>query len=317
MTQHEASLFRPLVAAVLAAAGTLSLSSAWAQSAGESTDAEPYVRAHMGVAAIGKTWDAAAFAETVRLYTAVQREVDWAGIRDPDTVSYGADPQQTLRLFRPEQGFSEPGPVIVFVHGNGLAERSDSVPGSEGLMYAHVGKLAAQFGGIGVTANYRTGPSATDRSGAEDLKLVLEWLDENIVPYGGDPDTVVLLANSEGATHAVRYLFDEDAQLATGPGIAAAILSSGLFGDVAPGLGSLIERYRGQRVPIALWSAEYDPARVEIGIAELYAQLCRKYQECPWFEQIRGHNHVSHIMSLGTADTSAQNALIRFYHTVR
>jgi hypothetical protein len=32
---------------------------------------------------------------------------------------------------------------------------------------------------------------------------------------------------------------------------------------------------------------------------------------------MHGHNHVSHILSLGTADTSAANALIRFYHTVR
>jgi hypothetical protein len=95
------------------------------------------------------------------------------------------------------------------------------------------------------------------------------------------------------------------------------ILSSGLFGDAAPELAGLIDRYRGERVPLALWSAEYDTAPVEIGIAELYAQLCRKYQDCPWLEQLQGHNHVSHVMSLGTPDDAVQNALIRFYHTVR
>ena len=145
----------------------------------------------------------------------------------------------------------------------------------------------------------------------------MEWIAAHIAAYGGDPRTVVLLANSQGATNAATYLFDEGLQTKAGPGLAAAVLSSGLFGDAAPGLRSLIERYEGQRVPIALWSAQYDPAAVEIGIAALYEQLCRKYQQCPWFEQLHGYNHVSQIMSLGTSDTSVQNALIRFYHTVR
>jgi hypothetical protein len=43
----------------------------------------------------------------------------------------------------------------------------------------------------------------------------------------------------------------------------------------------------------------------------------RKYDGCPWSERLEGHNRVSHMMSLGTADTSALNALIGFYHTVR
>ena len=207
--------------------------------------------------------------------------------------------------------------MLVFLHGNGLGESDDVVPGSEGLLYSHVGKLGARFGGIGITADYRTGKSATKRSGAEDLKLVLEWITGHIASYGGDPGTVVLLANSEGATNAAEYLFDEHAQMETGPGIAAAVLSSGLFGEAAPRLASLVDSYRGPRVPIALWSAEYDTAPVETGVAALYEQLCRKYRQCPWLEQIHGHNHVSQIMSLGTPDTSVQNALIRFYHTVR
>lgn len=273
--------------------------------------------AREGIAAIGREWNAAAYAETIRLYTAVHREIEWPGVLEPETHAYGSEPQQTLRLFQPEAGFSEPGPVIVFLHGNGLGEESDTAPGSDGLIYSHIGKLGPTVGGIGITVSYRTGDAATDRSGVVDLRLALQWISENVGTYGGDVDTIVLLANSDGATIAARYLFDESVQLESGPAIAAAVLVSGLFGDPAPEMRRLIERYEGPRVPLALWSAGYDRGDVQAGIAEVYAALCRKYQDCPWLEQLHGHNHISHVLSLGTADMSVSNALVRFYHTVR
>jgi triacylglycerol lipase len=291
--------------------------SALAQSHAQAAAPDSGQQAREGVAALGRDWNAAAYAETIRLYTAVHREIEWPGVLEPETFAYGPAPQQTLRVFRPEAGFSEPGPVIVYLHGNGLGEDSDTAPGSEGLVYGHVGKLGAFYGGIGITLNYRTGDAATTGSGVTDLRLALEWIAENVAPYGGDPETIVLLANSEGASIAAHYLFDHEAQLASGPGIAVAFLTSGLFGEAAPDLQRLIDRYEGPRVPLALWSAGLDVGSVQAGIAEVYAAICRKYQECPWFEQMHGHNHVSHILSLGTADTSAANALIRFYHTVR
>lgn len=275
------------------------------------------IRAREGVATIGRRWDAAAFAETVSLYTAVHRDIEWPGLLEPEAFRYGPGEQQTLELFRPEQGFSEPGPVFVFLHGNGLGSSDRNVPRSDGLMYSHLGKLAATFGGIGVSMNYRSDPGETLESGAEDVRLVIEWVVEHIAPYGGDPDTIVLLGNSDGGTRVAAYLFDEELQMASGPGVAAAILSSVYFGNLQPAIEERVLTYRGERVPLALWVAEYDTARVSAGIADLHELLCRKYDGCPWFETIADHNHVSQVMSLGTSDTSVANSLIRFYHTVR
>lgn len=284
-------------------------------------DPEATAHALAGVAAIGKRWDTEAFAETVALYTDVHRDIEWPGVLEPETIHYGPDAKQTFELYRPEQGFSEPGPVFVFMHGNGLGNSDLVAPGSDGLIYSHIGKLAATFGGIGVTMNYRTdtgnGAGATLESGAEDLRLVLQWIVEHIAPDGGDPGTIVLLANSEGATRAAAYLFNEDWQMSSGPGVAAAMLSSGLFGALAPEIAESVDAYRGERVPLALWSGEFDTTEVADGIAALREQLCRKYADCPTFERLQGHNHVSHIMSLGTSDTSVLSSLIRFYHTVR
>ena len=279
--------------------------------------ADAVAAASSGVAAMGRTWNAAAFEETLRLYTAVHRSIEWPGVREPESFAYGPEAQQTLRLFRPTTGFSEPGPVIVFLHGNGLGEASDIAPGTEGLIYSHIGKLGPTVGGIGISVSYRTGAAASANSGVADLRLALGWIAENVGAYGGDAGTVVLLANSEGASIAARYLFDESAQLESGPGIAAAVLISGMFSDTVPELRRLIDRYQGARVPLALWSAGYDPGNVQAGIAEVYAAVCRKYQDCPWLERLHGHNHISHVLSLGTADMSVANELVRFYHSVR
>lgn len=283
-------------------------------------------RARDGVAALGRRWDSAAFAETVSLYTDVHRGVEWPGVLEPEVVRYGPDAEQTFALYRPEQGFSEPGPVFLFLHGNGLGDTNRIAPGSDGLIYSHLGKLGAVAGGIGVSMNYRyvsggagngDGTGARLEAGAEDLRLVIEWLVENISSYGGDPGTIVIVANSEGATTTAAYLFNEDWQPESGPNVAAAVLASGLFGSLAPEIERMALDYEGERVPLALWTAEYDTAEVADGIASLQETLCRKYDDCPWAEQLKGHNHVSHIMSLGTADTSVMNSLIRFYHTVR
>lgn len=271
-------------------------------------------RARDGVATIGRRWDQAAFEETVALYTDVHRDVEWPGVPEPELVRYGPAAVQTFELYRPEQGFSEPGPIFVFLHGNGLGNSDRIAPGSDGLIYAHLGKLGAVAGGLGVSMSYRV---ATLEQSAEDLRLVIEWIVSSIGPYGGDPGTIVVIANSEGATAVAGYLFNEEWQTDSGPGIAAAVLSSGLFGDLAPELEPLVFKYQGPRVPLALWTAEHDTAEVTNGIEDLHEMLCRKYDGCPWTETLLGHNHVSHMMSLGTADTSVINPFIRFYHTVR
>jgi triacylglycerol lipase len=258
---------------------------------------------------IGSRWDEAALAETVALYAPIQRELDWPGLLPIETIRYGAGDGQTFELYRPEQEFSEPGPVFVFTHARETESNTVS--------YAHVGKLAATFGGIGVTLGYSNGPAASLTAAADDLSLVLEWLAENIAGYGGDPATLVLVAHSGGAMPAAAWLFGKGRQLPEGSGVAAAILSSGRFGELAPRILEVADAYDGEPVPLALWTAEYDPPEVAADVAALYALLCRKYDDCPWFEQIPGHNHLSQILSLGTDDSDVVNRLIRFYHTVR
>ena len=269
------------------------------------------------VAALGNNWNADAATATGAIYAELRGAESDAGIVRTDAISYGPDPAQTLDLFVPEGGFSEGTTVLVYLHGDALAPNADNVT-----------KWIASVGGIGVLARYRTGPAVRSPAGAEDVRLLLNWVNDNIEQHGGDRKLIVLMGNSTGATHIAEYLFDQRAQRPEGLGVAAAILSSGVFDgafgddlshyfdDAASSTPlALVDHYTGQQVPLMLWSAEYDPPVVQAGVAELFANLCRSRSGCPTYERLSGANHVSHVLSLGSPDAAAAGTLFRFYHT--
>lgn len=264
--------------------------------------------ARAGVAALGKQWNASTADATTELYTGLLSAQDTAGIRRVADLAYGPHQQQRLDLFVPEGGFSELTTVLVYLGDE--ASRGGS----------NVGNYAARVGAIGAVARYRSSADAEWSSGAEDVRLLLTWLRDNIEPYGGDPHNIVLMGHSTGAAHVATYLFHEASQLPEGPGITAAILSSGTFvedgADRAHAPIALVDSYAGRAVPILLWSAEYDVPAVETSVAELYAKLCRKYSDCPMFVQWQGHNRLSPVLSIDTADTAVTDAIMRFYHRV-
>jgi triacylglycerol lipase len=269
------------------------------------------------VVALDNNWNAVTAAATGAIYAELRHAQSDAGIVRTDAISYGPDPAQTLDLFVPEGSFSEGTTVLVYLHGDALAPNADNVT-----------KSIASVGGIGVLARYRNGPAVRSPAGAEDVRLLLNWVNDNIEEHGGDRKLIVLMGNSTGATHIAEYLFDQRAQRPDGLGVAAAILSSGVF-DAAFGDDlthyfegaesamplALVDHYGGKQVPLMLWSAEYDPPVVQAGVAELFAKLCRSSAGCPTYERLAGANHVSPVLSLGSPDTAAAETLFRFYHT--
>jgi acetyl esterase len=284
-------------------------------------------QAFAGVADIGKQWNGQVNTATQALYTPLHQAVDQAGLVLHEDIAYGPDPLQTFDLWVSEAPFREGGPVLVYFHGGGLTGGDKVSAATNNLIYSNVGKFAARMGGVGINANYRLAPAVKFPAGAEDLREIIRWIKANVAEYGGDPDNIFLMGNSAGATHVASYLYHEPSQLPEGPGIRAAILSScGCAGGGAAYYGedaavreatsplALAKSYAGQPVPVYLWSAQYDPSNIEASVADLYATLCHKYEDCPLYTQWQGYNHVSHVMSIDTADTTITNGLIRFYH---
>ena len=63
-------------------------------------------------------------------------------------------------------------------------------------------------------------------------------------------------------------------------------------------------------------NTEFDPTMIEAPLAGMYARLCAKYSDCPRYTQFQGHNHVSHIMSLNSADDEVGLAVMEFVDSV-
>jgi triacylglycerol lipase len=272
--------------------------------------------ARAGVAALGRNWNADVLAATTRLYLPLHQQRGMKGITRTAGIAYGRHAQQKLDLFVPEQGFSEPGPVFVFLHGGAATGGDKSLAGTDEQMFGNVARLAARVGGVGINANYRISAKAKGKApaGAEDMRQLIGWTRSHIAAHGGDPDAIIVFALGDGAARLAGYLFHEPSQLQDGPGIAGAILVSGTFGTAKDRPLSLIGSYQGKAVPLMLWSAGLDP--LQSGIGEMKDLLCSKHGKCPMHVELAGHNHVSHVMSLDTADTSALGSIHQFYHSV-
>lgn len=154
----------------------------------------------------------------------------WEGVRDasafgpsciqppvPPTSVYYDPPQESsedclsLNIWAPAE--AENAPVIVWIHGGSLRIGGAAQPVYEGTAYAERGVIL-------VSVNYRLGvlgwiahPDLMAESpeglsgnyGLMDQIAALEWVQENIAAFGGDPSNVTIMGESAGAL-SVTYL---------------------------------------------------------------------------------------------------------------
>ncbi|MFK8115660.1 MAG: carboxylesterase/lipase family protein [Rubripirellula sp.] len=128
-----------------------------------------------------------------------------------------------LNVWRSQQEYAGPRPVMVWIHGGGFTQGSGHEPSYEGIQLAKRGVVL-------VTINYRLGAfgfmthpklSAESPHGSSGNYAVLDqiealkWVRDNIANFGGDPDNVTIFGESAGGTSV--YL------------LTATPLSKGLF----------------------------------------------------------------------------------------
>lgn len=97
-------------------------------------------------------------------------------------------------------------PVVLFVGGGGFSSNSNGNFNGTGLVEA------SGMGVVVVRANYRVGilgfvagtlveadtKGAVSNNGLKDIAAAARWVKQNIAPFGGDPDHVVLMGDSSG-----------------------------------------------------------------------------------------------------------------------
>ncbi|MDC0675585.1 carboxylesterase/lipase family protein [Nannocystis radixulma] len=125
------------------------------------------------------------------------------------TAMLGDEDCLTLNVWTPATGDAGR-PVLVFIHGGGNA-----TGGSDDALYDGVALAAAQDVVV-VTLNYRLGAlgflthdtlaaespeQVSGNYGILDQVLALQWVQDNIAGFGGDPQRVLLFGESAGAVN--------------------------------------------------------------------------------------------------------------------
>jgi carboxylesterase type B len=159
----------------------------------------------------------------------------------------------------PVTGHAAPCPVLVWIHGGGFLAGSPASPWYDGRSFARDGVVC-------VTVGYRLGvdgfaplDDVPTNLGLRDLLLALEWVQENIGAFGGDPGRVTLAGQSAGGAAVLALLSSP----VTGGLFQRAVSVSGVLveGDPEPAR-RFVERL-GERVGVPATRAGFGSRTVE------------------------------------------------------
>lgn len=275
------------------------------------------------VAAFGREFDGAIAGQTTEIYATVPRTYEPAEIEVTQDLAYGPHERQQLSIHRSTMRRADgPVPVVVIFHGGGLVGGNRA--GTE-----QVADYFASLGLVGASAGYRLAPDYAWPEGARDVGAAVTWLRDHVAEYGGDPNQIFVSGISTGALHAATYLFRPELMPPGTARPAGAILFSGPytfdFEHPSPGerayFGEDPSRWADMVVPgnvtrsdipVLFTTAEWDHPRYTRAFAELLDELANEHGVMPRYAQSLGHNHLSQLLSLGTADTSVSTEIVDF-----
>jgi arylformamidase len=256
-------------------------------------------------------------------------------------LQYGPDPKQRLDLFITPHSRA----TLVFVHGGGFVQGDKG--DAEAPFYNNVAAWALAQGYSAVNLTYRLAPAHAWPTGSQELALALDWLADELPGHDVDPRRTVLIGQSAGGAHVAAYLAGHglEAQRTPGvagadaghgleaqrtPAVAGAVLVSGIY-DIAstepPGANyaayfgadpavqvqrSTLAGLARTPVPCLFTVSEFDPPLFQKQAALAVAASVGARGRWPAFHWLRGHNHLSSVLQLGSAADNFGPALRRF-----
>jgi len=202
-------------------------------------------------------------------------------------------------------------PVLLFVAGETFAGEN-GIPDFTGPLQDAAMCFAARNGMVGVRMAYQLAPANPWPGGARDVATAISWIRDNIDLFQGNPQQIVAIGYSVGASHVASYLAHPELQV-RGHGVAGVVLVSGIyradpdasdaekayFGDDAskyeersafPGIAHV-------EMPVLLAWSVLDPPRLVVQGEKLKQFLCSVPAHCPRTRLLESRDGLSSVFT--------------------
>lgn len=266
------------------------------------------------VAAIGRVVNPEALVATRNLVTPMLDPAAAPDVRIVRDVRYGAHERHRLDIFTKVGLSSGVRPLLVFVHGGGFVAGDKHTEGSP--FYSNIGHWAVRNGYDAVTVTYRLAPEHQWPSGIEDLRLIIDFLQDSGADHGLDASRLFLMGQSAGAAHVASYVAHSALYAPKPHGLAGVILLSGIYDFMAMPPSPMEPAYLGadrsvysarsslqglaqSNVPMLVTLAEFDPPQFEQQTLALLQAVQQSRGLMPRFVHAVGQNHLSVALFLG------------------
>lgn len=158
--------------------------------------------------------------ETTQVYRPLHAGPPYKGVTIERDISFGSDPKDVLDVFSAEKGGGNR-PVLIYVsggQGNKLAN------GPEGVFYDNVMLWATKNGMVGVNMQRHPGQAWDDP--AKDIAHIVQWVNQNIARYKGNPERVFIWAQSAGNVPTSTYIGHSELWGPKGVGVKGVVFMS-------------------------------------------------------------------------------------------
>lgn len=160
----------------------------------------------------------------------------YPGITIAREVSFGPNPKDFVDIFSADKGPASR-PVLMYIAG-GAGNRIEQQDREANAFYDNIMRWATKNGMVGVNMQRHPGPDWD--SGGKDVSLMVQWVQNNIAKYHGNPGRMFIWAQSAGNGPLGVYIGRPELWGPKGVGVKGAIFMSGQFNilPLQPGAGA-------------------------------------------------------------------------------
>lgn len=150
----------------------------------------------------------------------------YPGITIARDVSFGPNPMDIVDVFTADKG-PDSRPVLLYVPG-GAGNKIEQQDREANAFYDNIMRWATKNGMVGVMMQRHAGKAWDD--GGKDISAMIQWVEANIGKYKGNPDRMVIWAQSAGNQPLAVYIGRPELWGPKGVGVKGAIfMSAGPF----------------------------------------------------------------------------------------